>query len=138
MRKLGRDCLFNFTSRSINVINAFTIFWLLLYHRKSKSCAKIPLDYVSVPIFYHSQDCCSIFPLIVGFCGFQMSKNFYGSFEKVFKFLFSFVSVHLADFVVWRTFSAKFSVMMLTALPESIVASVLIFPSCTSTFSGSS
>ena len=65
-------------------------------------------------------------------------KIFMGSFEKVFRFLLSFVSVHLADFVVRMIWSANVSVMMLTALPESIIASALTSPSCTSTFSGSS
>ena len=85
MRKFRCNSLFNFTCRGINVINALTIFWLLLYHRKSQGCEKVPPDYVSMPIFYQSQHCCSIFPLIVGYCGFEIFKNFYGFICKSFQ-----------------------------------------------------
>ena len=51
-----------------------------------------------------------------------------GSFEKVFKFLLSVDSVHLAEFVDQRILFATLFVMILTALPESIIADVFFPP----------
>ena len=92
VKKLRRDCLFNFACEIINVINTFTSLRLvLLYHCEAKAWEKVSSNNDLVTVIHHCQNGFSISPVSVCNCCLQVSQNFNRVVWKCFEIpLFSF------------------------------------------------